>query len=97
MSITKYFTAEPIKSLMTKSSQYADPAFGIFRISNNIPASQVTTLQNQDKDNLWLSQSQTLPIGLADTEEKEEQNQSKALKVPKKKKVEHSQETVHTL
>ena len=37
MSITKYFTAEPIKSLMTKSSQYADPAFGIFRISNNHP------------------------------------------------------------
>ena len=56
-----------------------------------IPATQVTPLQRQQmqedsKDNSLLSRSQTLPLGLADTEEEEEKESStaKALGAPKK-------------
>ena len=59
--------------------------------TTTIPATQATPLQRQvmqdkdNKDNSLLFQSQTLPLGLADAEEREEQEkENKVLGAPKK-------------
>ena len=99
MSITSYFTQRSNKvinsDLMPQCSPYP---FGILGINNSNPHHADNPLQN--KDNSRLSCSWTLPIGLANMEEREEQEnkenkENKVLKAPKK--AEHSQETAHTL
>ena len=90
-----------LNSLTTKSHHYAVPPSESLESPTTIPATQVTPLASQEKDqvNSRLSQSQTLPIGLADAEESEEQeNKEKENKVPEApRKQEPSWETACTL
>ena len=68
------------------------PPFGILGINNNNPCHASNPLQRQQQqtqeqlDNSLLSRSRTLPLGLADTEEKEEKEaqETKAPGAPKK-------------
>ena len=74
---------------MTKSP------FGILRINNSHTRQpgKTRTSRTSTNSSLHLSQSQTLPIGLVNVEEKENQKQSP--QAPKKEE-HHSHETVHT-
>ena len=77
------------------------PPFSILRINNNNPhhTSNPSKQDKEDKqDNACLSQSLTLPIGLADAEEREEKENKENNPPPAPRKEEsHSQEMECTL
>ena len=103
MSITKYFTQRNNKVISNKPMPACSPLLLASSESTTIPTTQATPLQRQvtqdkdNKDNSLLSQSQILPLGLADMEEREEQEkENKVLGAPKKPE-RPSQEMEHTL
>ena len=87
MSITSYFTLRNTKATNNDLTLACSPLhLESLESTTTISATQATPLLNKDKDNKQdnsrLSWSRTLPIGLADVEEREEENKEKENKVP---------------
>ena len=104
MSITKYFTQRNNKVISDEPTPACSPLHSESSESiTAIPATQATPLQRQvtqdkdNKDNSLLSQSQTLPLGLADMEEREEQEKENKVPGAPKKPERLSQEMELTL
>ena len=99
MSITSYFTLRNTKATNSDLTPACSPLhLESLELTTTISTTQPTPLLNKDKDNLCLSRSQTLPIGLADMVEEEEQQEKTEPKPPAApKKQERSQETELTL
>ena len=104
MSITIYFMPRSTKVIDDEITHHTQSLpFRILGINNSHPRQLASSLVNKDKQDSTscskLSQSQTLPIKLANAEEREEQEnkkENKAAAAPKKPEC-PSQGTAHTL